>query len=181
MASILEKMRRILGQGESPEAVAAVAIILHSNGEEFSLLLVKRATSVSDPWSGDMALPGGKKHSSDERLKDTVLRETREETGIDLKKCFFLGTMRDVESNIKKRMLVQPFVFLCESQPEVVLNEELCSFFWIPINDLEKSRCQAKIRELEVPALKVRGEVIWGLTYRMIENLLGIIKELDRT
>lgn len=177
MNPILEKMRRTLGQNESSEAVAAVAIILSTKGEEVSLLLVKRANSPSDPWSGDMAFPGGKKHRSDERLRDTVLRETMEETGIDLKKCFFLGTMSEIESNVRKRMLVQPFIFLCESQPDVTLNEELCSFFWVPIKELEGGRCRTNVRGLEVQGFKVRGEVIWGLTYRMIENLIEIIRE----
>jgi len=179
MNPIIEKMRRNLRREESREALAAVAIILNFKGGEASILLVKRSTSVSDPWSGDMAFPGGKKHSSDKALRDTVFRETMEETGIDLNNCIFLGMMSDFESNIKKRMLVQPFVFLCETQPDVVLNEELCSFFWIPIKELEEGRCWANVRGSEVQGFKVRGEVIWGLTYRMIENLIKIIRESD--
>lgn len=178
MVSILEKMKKNLRHDESPSALAAVAIILYPRGEDFLILFVKRAIKASDPWSGDMAFPGGKKHVSDERLMDTVFRETMEETGIDLRGSHFLGMLNEMDSNVRKGMLVQPFIFLSESLPEVVLNDELCAYFWIPISELEKSRCRANIRGLEVPGFKIGGDVVWGLTYRMVENLITIINEV---
>lgn len=178
MIPLLEKMRSLLRQDESSEAVAATAIIMNPRGDDFFLLLVKRAINPSDPWSGDIAFPGGKKHTYDKDLRETVMRETMEETGIDLKNSLLIGMMDAMHSNLKKGMLVQPFVFLSESSPDVKLSEELCSFFWVPISELEESRSLAKIRGLEAPAFKVRGEAIWGLTYRMIDNLIKIINEV---
>ena len=39
---------------------AAVSMVLRE-GEELSVLMIKRAVRKSDPWSGQMALPGGRK------------------------------------------------------------------------------------------------------------------------
>ena len=43
------------------EAYAGVAIMLKPEDEDIELFLVKRAEVSGDPWSGDMAFPGGKK------------------------------------------------------------------------------------------------------------------------
>ena len=59
---------------------AAVAIILH----EESCLILKRAENPADPWSGHLALPGGRKEIEDTDLVETAIRETKEECGITL-------------------------------------------------------------------------------------------------
>ena len=57
-----------------PEArEAAVALILAPGaGDELELLLIERAKRSGDPWSGQMALPGGRREESDDSLLDTV-------------------------------------------------------------------------------------------------------------
>ena len=62
---------------------AAVALVLRREPEP-SFLLVRRAHSPRDPWSGQMALPGGRRDPEDTGLRETAVRETREEVGIDL-------------------------------------------------------------------------------------------------
>ena len=57
------------------DCMAAVALIWNNN--EF--LLIKRADQEGDPWSGQMALPGGHREPG-ERCMDTAIRETKEET-----------------------------------------------------------------------------------------------------
>src|SRR5688500_15080629 len=47
------------------------------------LLMIKRATFEGDPWSGHIALPGGRREAGDPTLERTVVRETWEETAID--------------------------------------------------------------------------------------------------
>ena len=63
-------------------------------------MFVKRAEKSTDPWSGQTALPGGKCDPKDQDMKATVVRETLEETGINLLEGYqFLGVMDPVNSD----------------------------------------------------------------------------------
>ena len=162
------------------DAGAAVAVLLKREKEDLEVLLVKRAVSPSDPWSGDMAFPGGRRHPEDLDLMETVTRETKEETGIDLLGCRFLGTLDVTASSAAPELGILPFVFLCEEDLEIKLSSELCSYFWVPMNQLELSRGRSRVHEGEVSSYLVEGEVVWGLTYRMLENLLRLIGRAAR-
>jgi 8-oxo-dGTP pyrophosphatase MutT (NUDIX family) len=124
-----------------------------------------------------MALPGGKRESKDVDLRHTMIRETLEETGINLEdRCRFLGTIKTQHSNHKPEMNILPFVILLEHDPTIRLNEnELEKFAWIPLNELAKHRGTAKFTFGESPAYVIDDYVIWGLTYRIIEELSRII------
>ncbi|MEM2893598.1 MAG: CoA pyrophosphatase [Candidatus Bathyarchaeia archaeon] len=166
------RLRRI----EDPKARAAVAVLLSRPVEGLEVLLVKRASNPLDPWSGDIAFPGGRRRSTDNDLLETALRETLEETRIDLREHRLLGSLNPVASETDAGMIVQPFVFLSNSRPRVELSHELCSHMWVPIDTLKKSRGMAKVRGGVSPAYIVNGEVIWGITYRVLEELLSLIE-----
>ena len=68
---------------EGDRLQAAVSVVIRGRGE-LDFLLIKRARSERDPWSGHMALPGGRRDDSDGDLLHTARRETLEETGVDL-------------------------------------------------------------------------------------------------
>jgi hypothetical protein len=59
----------------------------------------------------------------------------------------------------------------------VTLNEELMAHYWIPLEELDRSRGKTRIGPGEYPAYLVEGEAVWGLTYRMLENLFSILHE----
>jgi 8-oxo-dGTP pyrophosphatase MutT (NUDIX family) len=64
---------------------AAVALIFRLGENDVpELLFIKRAEYEGDPWSGQIAFPGGRAEERDGSLAETAIRETREETGIDL-------------------------------------------------------------------------------------------------
>jgi 8-oxo-dGTP pyrophosphatase MutT (NUDIX family) len=169
-----ELLRRISG---TEDADAAVALLLKPTNDSFSVLFVRRVSSPSDPWSGQMALPGGKREPNDKDLKQTVIRETLEETNINLEDhCRFLGTTRIEHSASRPEMRIVPFVILLEHEPIIRLNEkELEGYAWIPLKELTKCRGKAKFSFGEFPAYIVDDRAIWGLTYRIVEDLLQII------
>jgi 8-oxo-dGTP diphosphatase len=101
---------------------------------------VKRVENPSDTWSGQMALPGGKREPKDKDLKDTVMRETMEETGIKLDDCRFLGVLTAIISESKPGIKILPFIVLLEDEPKLKLNkEELESFIWVPFEEIVQS------------------------------------------
>jgi len=159
-------------------ANAAVAVLLRQEEGDFSVFFVKRVENVADPWSGQMAFPGGKRDGKDVNLKETVVRETLEETGINLLEgCRFLGVLAALRSMPRPDLRILPFVVLVEYEPGVRLNrKELEDFFWIPLRELVQSKTFVKFDFGEFPAHSVRNEVIWGLTYKILENLFAVLK-----
>lgn len=176
-ANIAQRLSRNLKTlSDEQNANAAVALLLHGTSNP-SVLFVKRAQNPADPWSGQMALPGGKRDPKDINLKYTVLRETFEETGINLDQCRFLGVMNADASIPRPEIRVLPFVILLEHKPTIVLNQkELEKHVWIPIEKLARHRTTVALKFGKVPAYVVNSDVIWGLTYRIIEELLQFLK-----
>jgi 8-oxo-dGTP pyrophosphatase MutT (NUDIX family) len=174
---LTEKLKRKLRGVEALDAWAAVAILLREDGDDYETLLVKRAIVRGDPWSGDMAFPGGKKTSQDKTLRDTVVREVSEETGLDLDSLIFIGAMPVIFSSIKPDRDVLPIVYLYKGRPDIKLNLELTTYRWVHLKELRASRTFAKIKEWEGEVFKLGDDIVWGLTYRMLDKLLSLIDE----
>ncbi|MDY6865753.1 MAG: NUDIX domain-containing protein, partial [Halobacteriota archaeon] len=82
---ILSEIEPVVADQDKDRKEAAVALILKECEEDISIIFIKRSEDERDPWSGHMAFPGGRKDEEDESIIDTVMRETFEETGIDLR------------------------------------------------------------------------------------------------
>ena len=77
-----------------PENVnAAVNVILRCNRGVVEVLLIRRVTNPKDPWSGDIAFPGGRMEEEDKDFLETALRETFEEVGIPKDKLEVIGVL----------------------------------------------------------------------------------------
>ncbi len=177
-----ESLRRRLPKDPRPELnegppVASVAIIINPKDRAGSILLIKRTERQGDPWSGQMAFPGGHKASDDRDFLETAVREAREEVGIELREHELLGLLTLVYTR-SRQVQVAPYVFQLKADVIVRSNEEVAESFWIPLSVLEKieaSKTEVKVEEgnLTVDAYIYRGHVIWGLTFRIINILLG--------
>ena len=157
------------------ESHAAVAILIRERNDDLEFFLVKRAEVEGDPWSGDMAFPGGKRCQNDEDLSETAMRETLEETAIDLREKSMLGYMKPIYSSVRTSMKVQPIVYIYDEEPDVSLNYELTRYLWAPMNELVRSRTKEDVKGWNSDVYKYDGEVVWGLTFRMLEKLIEII------
>lgn len=153
---------------------------------EAELLLIRRADHPGDPWSGHMALPGGRRDLEDANLLATAIRETREEVGIDLAAHgALLARLPDVPAVVRGRrvgMTITPFVFALRSTPELALNNhEVAEALWTPLGPLargERTSTYAYRHEgdvLELPCLRVDDRVVWGLTYLMLKQLFELL------
>jgi 8-oxo-dGTP pyrophosphatase MutT (NUDIX family) len=158
---------------------AAVAIVLHDEPSP-RVLLMKRAERASDPWSGHISLPGGGYQASDGELRITAIRETCEELGIELGGARLLGHLPTVHprSSGPKGLEVTPFVFATEVALEPVCGPEALAAFWLPI-DLAASgaldgRYTLPSSQLWYPSWTYEGHVIWGLTRRILDDLLAV-------
>lgn len=175
---VIEKLSYVLRPiSEGQDGNAAVALLLKPADNDLRVLFVKRVENPVDPWSGQVALPGGKRDAANRSLKQTVVRETLEETNIDLlHRCRFLGVMETQTSTPRPEMKIVPFVILLDHEPTIKLNEELEKFVWISLERLVRHRGIAKLSFGEFPAYIVGNIVIWGLTYRILEAFVQTIE-----
>ncbi len=162
------------------ESYAAVMLILLPSSDDVEVLFVKRKDDHNDPWSGQIALPGGRRKSSDSSILETAVRETFEEVGILLDpKSMVLGALPDVWSLRNPDIVVTPFVALLEEKRPLKLSPELSSYFWAPIKGLKNDDVKVTLRNGETRTVKayIYGEyVIWGLTARIIDSFLKILE-----
>jgi 8-oxo-dGTP pyrophosphatase MutT (NUDIX family) len=161
---------------------AAVSLVLRARAD-LELLLIKRAESHGDPWSGHMALPGGRKDPQDESLLHTAVRETLEETGVSLGATRHLGQLTRVDPATRRlpRLAVTPHVFGVPADTEAhVASHEVASVLWVPLSTLrdpavaDTYRHDAGALIRLFPSFNVAGEVVWGLTYRVLEEFLRL-------
>jgi 8-oxo-dGTP pyrophosphatase MutT (NUDIX family) len=157
---------------------ASVALVLAGPVEDLSLCFIRRAEHPLDPWSGHMALPGGRSSPEDPHSRAVAERETFEEVGLALAEEHWLGDLSDVVVRLggtDTRMILSPFVYY--------LGEELCSFapseevaeaFWIPLAHLWDPKSSSRLEwhregmKLLYPAIRFREHSIWGLTFRVL-------------
>jgi 8-oxo-dGTP pyrophosphatase MutT (NUDIX family) len=174
--SLINKLIQKLETESCTYAGAAVAIIVKPIKNDLEFFLVKRAEVDDDPWSGDMAFPGGKKNEEDITLIDTVIREVLEETSIELSSDKIIGFMEPVYSSVRSDLAVQPIVYRFDEYPEVKLNYELTKFLWVPLSQIKKSKTHTIIKGWEGPVYRVQGETVWGLTFRMLEKMFTLLE-----
>ena len=87
-------------------AGAAVAVLIRPDG---AVLFIQRAEYEGDPWSGHMALPGGRIDPGDDGAEAAARREVHEEVGVDLATATLLGELDQVASpDLAPRVCVSP-------------------------------------------------------------------------
>jgi 8-oxo-dGTP diphosphatase len=181
-ADILKKLPAALKSvSDEQDANAAVALLLKQKRSDFEILLVKRVQNPQDPWSGQMALPGGKREPNDNDLKATVTRETMEETGVMLDDSSFLGVLTAVKSEPKPGMKILPFVALLDHAPKLKLSrKELESYMWVPCETIVQSKGVAEFSFGKYPAYILLDGVVWGITYKILSQFIQAVEKATR-
>jgi 8-oxo-dGTP pyrophosphatase MutT (NUDIX family) len=159
---------------------AAVMVLLRDEGRGLEVLLGERRKREGDPWSGQIGLPGGRHHPEDDTLLRTAIRETIEEVGVNVKDVAeVLGHMAPRAPGNKPEMLVVPFVALATRPLAPTPGPEMTSIFWVPLADLPGTQGKIKVHtilgELTVPSYTYGERLIWGFTYRILEELLVFV------
>jgi 8-oxo-dGTP pyrophosphatase MutT (NUDIX family) len=160
------------------DAEASVALVLAGPEDDLALCAIRRAEHPSDPWSGHMALPGGRADAADSGPLAAAERETREEVGLVLAAHHRLGALSQVPVRLGgggRQMVLSPFVFhLGAGLPAFVLSDEVAEAFWIPLSYLWDPRNAGRFTwkrdgaNLLYPAIRFGDTAIWGLTFRVL-------------
>lgn len=189
MSKTKKEISDILSQGpridlsEDFSRASGVALLLCGDGTELELLFIKRAVNPADRWSGQIAFPGGKRDEADESLMAACLREVREEIGYTLSPDLLIGSLDDIQARKRGMLLefyIQPFVFHLPEKPVLQLSaSEVDKTYWIPLDyltDAANATVYEFVREglnIKLPAIRMPdGEILWGLSYMMLQNFL---------
>lgn len=195
----MERFRRLFLPVDSvdtdppPARRAAVAVIVgptagHASSE---MLFIRRAEREGDPWSGDMAFPGGRAEPDDADLCATALRETVEEIGWALPREALVGALPVLRSPVRRpglSMSVHPFLFVVDAWPEhFLLSGEVARVHRLHVEQLlaedgrgaflwEGRGAHVPPVPLELPRVDVDGQRIWGMTLRVLDDLLARVR-----
>ena len=169
---------------EHVEAVVGILLYQESAGE-LNTLLIHRVERSSDPWSGQIGLPGGRVEKFDGSTREALEREVREEVGLELsKEGELLGLLSVGHPGRRIEMKVQPWVYGLHRQPEVITGPEVQRAFWVSLSKLPSLRGTSEVEirgtRILVEAFLVDGRVVWGFTYRVLNELLAVPGVLGR-
>lgn len=166
---------------------SAVALILKDAEAGLEALMIKRAEREGDPWSGHMAFPGGRSELVDNSILETARRETWEEIGLHTQQhAQYMGRLSDVLARPRRRrrpMVITPYLFTINEVPELTLNEEVADIIWVPLAflaDKDNRQCmswQRRNTTLELPCYFYQQQRIWGLSLKILDELISLIKQ----
>ena len=184
-AQIVQQIRahapKILPVNEN--RVASVALILRNLAADPEILFIERAKNPNDPWSGQIAFPGGNKETSDKDAMFTACRETQEEVGLMITDNHVLGRLDDQQGRSNYRampLIINCFVFEVRGSQQAENNYEVADSFWTPISYLldqkNKINYQTEFSTEPYPGVQLKQErVLWGLTYRFVQRFFEIV------
>jgi 8-oxo-dGTP pyrophosphatase MutT (NUDIX family) len=147
---------------------AATALVVAAGEAHLEVAFIERTHRPGDRWSGQMALPGGKRDHDDVDLAATAAREAREEVGLALPGP--VGRLDDQGGRVT-RGTVATYVFTLDEQPTMTPHPgEVADAMWIPLPALFAPEAAVRHRWGGMPfaGLAHDGRVIWGLTHRIL-------------
>jgi 8-oxo-dGTP pyrophosphatase MutT (NUDIX family) len=172
---------------QTPIADASILVAI-THERRPKLLLTRRAAHMNS-HAGEVSCVGGKHDRGDGNNVVTALREACEETALPPNKVQLLGQLPIQTS--KSGMSVRPIVALIA--PGLVLVPEvgeISRIFWADLESLVTQptveyeieyKMQEQMATILTPSWQVDGETVWGLTGRVIANLLetGFDRQLE--
>lgn len=176
----------LIEAGRIPQA--AVTLVLRELKDDDQLLLIRRARRQGDPWSGHLALPGGRVDQTDADLLITAARETMEEVGIDLlggrgSRERFIGQLPTLcpTSPTLPPIEITPLIAIAPEDHQIRLSDEVDETWWLSINQLQNAGRSSEYR-LDLgnhirkwPAYPSPGGPIWGITERILTSFLSLL------
>jgi 8-oxo-dGTP pyrophosphatase MutT (NUDIX family) len=174
--------------GRSPGAREAAVALLVRPQAGLELLLIRRAELHGDPWSGHVALPGGRRDPTDGSLLDTAVREAEEEVGIPVRRVgSFIGALDEITPStpLLPPVVIAPFVLAVPSgTPAAPASGEVQGAVWVPVDCLREDSAASEIcidlpgGPGRYPSLVYDDYVVWGLTFRILSQFLELTEGL---
>ncbi|MBU2950330.1 CoA pyrophosphatase [Tamlana agarivorans] len=169
---------------ENAKLAGVLALFYPNNTHETCFVLILRNT-YKGVHSAQVAFPGGKYEDDDDSLKETALRETFEEVGVPMEHMKVVKKLSQVYIP-PSNFYVQPFIGVTHKTPkfkkqadevELIIEVSLSDFLDDSFLVTKKVKSSYSL-EVEVPAFKLNGHIVWGATAMMLSEIKDLLKEL---
>ncbi len=168
---------RLQAQARWPQA--AVLLAMTDDPINPEIILTQRAQHLST-HSGEVSFPGGKLDEEDSSLRETALRESWEEIGLDPMSVEVLGQLPSVLTRWK--IEVTTIVGIVPANAPLTANlGEIDSIFKVPVKyfladqRVRTDRFQRGHVDFWAPVYHYEGYEIWGFTAGILVNFVNQI------
>ena len=167
-----------------PKKAAVMALFYPNECQKTQLLLILRKT-YKGVHSNQIGFPGGKVEPEDNDLEFTALRETHEEVGVLPESIEVLKQLSELYIP-PSNFMVQPYLGLyAEPKPFIIQESEveaivevLFSDFMNDKNLIYQNLTTSYASNIDVPAFKLNGYVVWGATAMMLSEIKELLKQV---
>ena len=168
----------------------AVALVLAYGHHELEACFIRRTEQMGDPWSGQVALPGGRAGATDASASAVAERETYEEIGLKLKPVQRIGAL-PIHA-IRANMTLSPFIYYVRplqngEPPQQVATardlKEVASVFWVPLSHMFTSKNTTTLDYPQsgipttFPGIQFEDHIIWGLTLSVLKTFAQLVDQ----
>ncbi|GAA3621667.1 CoA pyrophosphatase [Flavivirga jejuensis] len=175
----MEKQKEAI---KKAKRAGVLALFYPGTNKETKLVLILRKT-YKGVHSAQVAFPGGKLEKEDASLEVAAVRETFEEVGVPIDSIEIIRELSQVYIP-PSNFYVQPFFGITKRTPsfikqddevEAIIEIELQHFLDDNILITKKVLTSYSV-EVEVPAFKLNGHVVWGATAMMLSEMKDLLK-----
>ena len=171
---------------ENPGYVRAAVIVPLFNKDGNCHLLFTRRTQEVKHHKGQISFPGGAFDDEDGDLRQTALRETFEEIGLNEKDVRIIGILDDIVTSTN--FVVTPFVgYFSYPHPFRLSRREIDELIEVPLSVLldpasfsEREIIDGDLKRL-VYNYQCGPHSIWGATALIVRQFLPLVSSLERT
>jgi len=170
-------------QAQNPKKAAVLALFYPNERGETCFLLTLRA-SYKGTHSAQISFPGGRFETGDYNLKNTALRETFEEVGVDKGKVGIIKQFSNVYIP-PSNFLATPFMGYLDHMPSFTVNHEVALTMNVLVSDLlsdlnlsTTNLSTSYSKNIEVPCFLLNDYVVWGATAMMLGEIRDLLLKL---
>ena len=148
------------------------------------VILIKRSDYIGF-HSGEISFPGGKLDNQDKNLRHTALREFYEELGVKLilKRNLTKFTPLYIPPS---NFMVTPFLALGKAPQRFVPDKtEVEALVEVPLDEylndgnlIQQKLSTSYAQNIDVPAFKLKGYVVWGATAMMLSEIRELLRQV---
>jgi 8-oxo-dGTP pyrophosphatase MutT (NUDIX family) len=169
---------------KTAKKAGVMALFYPDNMQETTLALILRKT-YKGIHSAQIGFPGGKLEPQDSSLENAAIRETFEEIGVPIQDIKILQQLTQVYIP-PSNFYVQPFIGILRETPSFVKQEDevediievSLKHFMGEDTHISKWVETSYSINVEVPAFKLNGHVVWGATAMILSEIKDLLKQM---